>query len=173
MQEYQREHNFEYTIIRPPAVYGKEAPWVGSFIQRLMRRPRQAMAPGAREFRMHWVHVDDLADGILLAGTRPEAANRVFNIAGPEVFTQATLVALLWKDWMGTEGRGAEHLFEARFNGADVLKYDITKAHRLLDYVPTVELQEGLREAVAAMGSAARSSRWPAGRFAKAWTGEW
>ena len=148
---YHHAHKLEYTIVRPPAVYGKEAPWLRQLVRRLQENPWPTLTPAAQAFRMHWVHVRDLAEGIILAGTRSEAANQVFNIAGPEVFTQATMVALLWLNWVGANDRCVEPLFEARFNGTDILKYDISKAHRRLGYVPKVRLEDGLREVTGGM----------------------
>ena len=85
---FHRNHKLEYVILRAPAVYGPEAAWVVQLLQQLMSNPWQVLSPGARSYHMQWVHVDDLAEGIVLAGTRLAAANNIFNIAGDEVFTQ-------------------------------------------------------------------------------------
>jgi nucleoside-diphosphate-sugar epimerase len=100
---------------------------------------------------MQWVHVDDLAEGIVLAGTRLEAANNIFNIAGDEVFTQLDILRALWKNWRKLGARQAYRPVRGCTKGHGSLKYDISKAWRLLGFTPKIKLADGVQEIVSTM----------------------
>jgi nucleoside-diphosphate-sugar epimerase len=112
--------------------------------------------------------IDDLIDGILLAGTRPEAVGEVFTIGGPRFTTLVELVNLI----ADVLGRPHPHLrvplrpvMAAAVVCESVCRrlhvnpplyprrveffvhdraFDIGKARRLLGYEPQVDLSEGL-----------------------------
>jgi nucleoside-diphosphate-sugar epimerase len=151
VRRFHREHALEYVILRPPAIYGPEAVWFRQLLQRLMRNPRQAFSPGAQAYSMQWVHVEDLAEGIVLAGTRPEAANNVFNVAGDEVFTARDILAAVRKVRMGPGARPARRPVHADADRNADLKYSIGKAQRRLGFTPKVQLAEGIQETLPTM----------------------
>jgi nucleoside-diphosphate-sugar epimerase len=97
---------------------------------------------------MQWVHVSDFAEAVVRAGTLPQAANHVFNIAGSELFVLPALIPIVWR----IMGRGSwvePFLYQIRTRGYSHLKYDFSKAQKLLGYAPKVRLQEGLQDLVA------------------------
>ncbi|HYR88132.1 MAG TPA: NAD(P)-dependent oxidoreductase [Terriglobia bacterium] len=150
---FQGKGKFDCTILRSAPVYSKKAPRIRELVERLIQNPWQAVNPRSREVRMHWVHIHDLSKAVVLAGNRRAAANQIFNIAGPDVFTAATILALV-------KGFPAEDLFEARLSDAGTLKYDITKANRILGYTPKVRLESGLRELASTMNEWPRRPRF-------------
>jgi len=74
--------SIEITIVRPPIVYGPGSwslvPLFKSVKNRLM------VEAGGPDRPLSYVYVEDLVQGIVLAGTKQEAAGQVFNITGPE-----------------------------------------------------------------------------------------
>jgi nucleoside-diphosphate-sugar epimerase len=72
-----------WTIVRPPSVYG---PRDREFLQ-LFQVVRRGIAPvfgdGAQQLSL--VYADDLARAIVLAGTSPGAAGRIYHAAHPEI----------------------------------------------------------------------------------------
>jgi nucleoside-diphosphate-sugar epimerase len=97
---------------------------------------------------MQWVHVSDFAEAVVRAGTLPQAANHVFNIAGSELFALPALISIVWR--IMECGSWVEPFpYQIRTRGYRNLKYDFSKAQKLLGYAPKVRLQEGLQEVVA------------------------
>ena len=77
----------EYTIFRPGFVFGKGAGALSTFMAQV-RAPLPVVpiiGPGTERFQPIWV--DDVAEYFARAVTLPEAANRVFEIGGPDTVT--------------------------------------------------------------------------------------
>jgi len=77
----------EYTIFRPGFVFGKGAGALSTFMGQV-RAPLPVVpviGPGTERFQPIWV--DDVAEYFARAVTLPEAANRVFEIGGPDTVT--------------------------------------------------------------------------------------
>jgi uncharacterized protein YbjT (DUF2867 family) len=77
----------EYTIFRPGFVFGKGAGALSTFMAQV-RAPLPVVpiiGPGTERFQPIWV--DDVAEYFAQAVTLPEAANRVFEIGGPDTVT--------------------------------------------------------------------------------------
>jgi nucleoside-diphosphate-sugar epimerase len=115
-----QESGLEHVIIRAPAVYGPGATWLRGLLQGLMSKPWQASLPGADAYHMQWVHVDDLAEGIVLASLL-SSSKYVFNIAGDELVTPADVLQIL-----KTAGDGAPGSFLPAATATS--KYDAGKA---------------------------------------------
>lgn len=81
----------DWTILRPPAVYG---PRDGEFL-RLFKAVRSHVRPrfGGGRQQLTMVYVEDLADVIVAALTHPQARREVFFAGGPEVVTAGELAA--------------------------------------------------------------------------------
>ena len=77
------------TIVRPPAVYGPR----DYALYELFKSMARGLAPtiGGGDKRISLVHVDDLANGIVLAGESEKAPGRTYFISSEEVYSlQAT-----------------------------------------------------------------------------------
>lgn len=90
-----------------------------------------------------FTYVGDIADGIMLALTTPEAKGEVFNLGSGEetsVIEMATSINEISGNTAGVE-------FRERRNWDHVTKRlaNIEKARNVLDYSPKISFQEGLR----------------------------
>jgi nucleoside-diphosphate-sugar epimerase len=91
-----REHcdggGVPWTILRLGVVYGGAASALHEHVARLLRKDRlRLIGDGAN--RIATLHLDDAAEGIILAATHPAAAGRVYELASDERVTQAELLA--------------------------------------------------------------------------------
>ena len=90
-----REHcdggGVPWTILRLGVVYGGTASALHDHVARLLRKNRlRLIGDGAN--RVATLHLDDAAEGIILAATHPAAAGRVYELASDECVTQAELL---------------------------------------------------------------------------------
>lgn len=170
-----REHfartGLEGVVVRPTAIYG---PGDLRFLKlfRAIERRRFLMV-GRGDTLYHLVYVQDLVEGLTLAGTRPAAAGEVFTVGGAEYLSLNDLVRRI----AAVLGRPAPQarvpvgpvraiglLCEAACRPLGIAPplyrrrvdfftksraFDIGKARRLLDYAPRVDLDEGLRRTAA------------------------
>lgn len=153
---FSRERGLEYTIVRPSNVYGINERPVGEVgdthvIPDLFRKivsgqyPLQLLGDG-RQSRS-FVHVSDIARGIVMALESEKAANEDFNMAGVEEVPIMGLARMIWNHC------GMDKEFQvARVEGfpQDVQRQymDITKAKTLLGWCPQVPFKDGLHEVV-------------------------
>ncbi|MBA2565028.1 MAG: NAD-dependent epimerase/dehydratase family protein [Gemmatimonadetes bacterium] len=155
------------SVVRPVGIHG---PGDRRFLKlfRAVDRMRFVMIGSGRTL-YHMTYIDDLVDGFLLAGTRPEALGEVFTIGGARYTTLNELVGLI-ADVLGRPRprlripmapiHAAAVACEAVFTPLGLnpplyprrveffrndRAFDISKARRLLGYQPRVDLEEGLR----------------------------
>jgi dihydroflavonol-4-reductase len=159
-------------IVRPAAIYG---PGDLRFLK-LFRSIRRGLfcTFGRGEATYHLIYIDDLVDGIVLCGEHPDAIGETFILSGPRYTTinelvarvaaavgvrppraRAPLTPLLAAAWlceMACKPLGLEPPLHRRrcdfFTKAR--GFSSGKARRILGYVPTVDLDEGLRATAAA-----------------------
>jgi nucleoside-diphosphate-sugar epimerase len=168
--EYARD-GLPVSVVRPAGIYG---PGDTRFLKlfRPISRGRFVMI-GTGEALYHLTYIDDLVDGIVRAGRRPEAVGEVFTLAGPRITTLRELVDAIaaavsakppWLRLPYAPVHGAAVVCEklckligvapplyprrVEFFAKD-RAFDISKARRLLGYDPRVDLDEGLRRTAA------------------------
>lgn len=155
------------SIVRPAGIYG---PGDLRFLKlfRPISRGRFVMI-GSGEVLYHLTFIDDLVDGIVRAGRRPEAIGEVFTLAGPRITTLCELVVAIaaavgtkpprlrlpyapvyWASVVCERACKAigvsPPLYPRRVEFFEKDRaFDISKARRLLGYEPRVDLQRGLR----------------------------
>lgn len=158
------------SIVRPCAIYGEGDLRILKLFRAIQRGTFVIL--GAGDVRYHMVHVDDLVDGFLLCGSRPEALGETFIIGGPEAPTLNQLAAAAAAALDVTPPRyrvpvepvyalGCLCEFVCRPFGIEPPLYrrrvrffthhrefDIGKARRVLGYEPHVSLAEGIRRTV-------------------------
>lgn len=154
--EIQRETNVELVIIRPPLVYGPNAP--GNFGSLIRWIEKGVPLPfGAIHNQRSLVAVDNLVDLITTCMDHPAAANQVFLAGdGQDVSTTELLRGVARA--MGKPSRlfpvpASAIMFLAsilrkksvaqRLLGS--LQVDISKARELLGWTPPISVEEGLR----------------------------
>ncbi len=98
-----RDEALEWTILRPPTVYG---PRDRDNLLAVFRATRLGFAPvfGDGSMELSLIHVVDLAAAILAAGTLPGLAGGLFYVNHPETVTSADLVRTIGRS-LGHEVR--------------------------------------------------------------------
>jgi len=143
VKDYHRRGHFDYTIIRPSAVYGPldvEDRVVAKFMLTAMRGGTLKVN-GAGE-TLDFTYVDDAADGIVEAAIRTIASNNTYNI------TKSHSVSLLEAAEMIVKivGKGK---IECRDKDADFPSrgaLNIDRARTILGYDPKVDVEQGFQE---------------------------
>jgi nucleoside-diphosphate-sugar epimerase len=149
----------EVVLIRPPLVYGLNAP--GNFRTLLKWAQRGLPLPlGRTNNRRAFIALTNLVDFILLTMTHPQAANETFLISDGEDISTTRLLdsvafALKVPSRLFFLPRGVMYLF-ARLLGRRAmfdqlwgsLEIDSSKARTLLDWQPVVTMSEELQNTV-------------------------
>lgn len=144
---YAEEHNLDAIVLRIAGVYGPRRKT--SCVLRLMidnaLDGKATHLPYGQGFPRQWVHVDDIASGLILALDVEAPSERVFNLSGginPTIDEAADII------------RDAIPAADIRLDpGADL--EDITlgllsidAARRVLGYEPSVTLKDGIRRLI-------------------------
>src|SRR5207244_13624606 len=141
-RSYAELYGLDYTILRFGIPYGpraRVAAVVPAMVERALRGEPLTVAGDGSQGR-RFVYVEDLAEGIV-AGLRPEAANRVYNLAGTET-TTILEIAQTVRDLLGdveilhTEARAGD------FGGKEVSS---ERAQRELGWSASTPFREGGR----------------------------
>jgi uncharacterized protein YbjT (DUF2867 family) len=82
-----RGSSIAYTILRPSMIYGTPADRNLVRLLCWVRRFPAVFLPGGGHTLQQPVHVEDLADAIVAALSRPEAARREYDVGGPEALS--------------------------------------------------------------------------------------
>jgi nucleoside-diphosphate-sugar epimerase len=144
VKDYHRRGCFDYTIIRPSAVYGEwdvEDRVVSKFMLGAMRGDTLKVR-GANEV-LDFTYVRDAAMGIVLAASKPEGNNKIFNITRSDkklyTLTDAANIAIsiAGKGNLQVEGKDADFPSRGRL--------DISHAINVLGYAPTIGVEDGFR----------------------------
>ena len=152
------ESGMEVVIIRPPLVYGQDAP--GNFGALMRWLARGVPLPlGAIHNRRSMVALDNLVDLILTCIDHPAAANQTFLVSDGEDLSTTQLLqrlgralgkparlipvpAMLLKAGAALVGKPA---IAQRLCGS--LQVDISKTQQLLGWTPPLSVDEGLKRA--------------------------
>ncbi len=144
-RSYAELYGVDYTILRFGIPYGpraRVAAVVPAMVERALNGEPLTVAGDGSQGR-RFVYVEDLADGIV-AALRPEAANRVYNLAGTETTTILEIAETV-RDLLGnveivhTEARAGD------FGGKDVLS---ERALDELGWEASTPFREGVRRYV-------------------------
>jgi UDP-glucose 4-epimerase len=145
-RSYKELYDVDYTILRFGIPYGpraRVAAVVPAMVERAIKGEPLTIAGDGSQGR-RFVYVEDLAAGVVEA-LRPEAANRVYNLAGTETTTIAEIAHTV-KDLLGdveivhTEARAGD------FGGKEVAS---ERALRELGWRASTPFREGVRRYVA------------------------
>ncbi len=157
--EISRETGLEIVILRPPLVYG---PGVGgNFIRMLEWIKKGIPLPlGSVKNRRSMIHVENLADALILCSTHPDAKNETFLVSDSECISTPDLIRML-SEKMGREARifpfpvpllhvlgrltGKSAEIE-RLTGS--LEIDSSKIRQKLGWKPPHSILDGLKDTV-------------------------
>jgi nucleoside-diphosphate-sugar epimerase len=157
-------------IFRPGAIYGEGDLRFLKLFRSIQRR--HFVMIGSGQTRLHMVHVDDMVQGIMLCGSRPEALGQAFLIAGPEAPTLQEIARItaevvgvppprlripVWPvysaawlcEMLCVPLRIDPPLHRRRVGFfTHHREFDIGKARRLLGFDPKVSVREGIERTV-------------------------
>jgi nucleoside-diphosphate-sugar epimerase len=144
VEDYNRLGAFDYTIIRPSAVYGEwdvEDRVVSKFMTKAMRG-ETLKVNGADEV-LDFTYVEDTAMGIVLATTLDRANGQIYNITRSEqrqwTLKDAAELAI------SIAGRGSLEVADRDLSFPKRGRLSIMKAVRDLGYAPQVNVEEGFQ----------------------------
>lgn len=154
------ETGMEVVIIRPPLIYGPNAPGnFGSLMRWLMRGIPLPLGV-VNQNRRSFVALDNLVDLILICVLHPRAANQIFLVSDGEDVSTADLLERMGKA-MNRSVRllpvptGFLALIASLLGKKGIaqsllgsLQLDITNTCLVLDWNPPISMDEGLRRAV-------------------------
>ncbi len=140
VKDYARRGCFDYTIIRPSAVYGEydvEDRVVSKFMLSALRG-ETLNVNGAGE-TLDFTYVEDAAAGIVAAATKKVARNKTYNI------TKSHSTSLLAAAELAVEiaGTGSINVRDRDQDFPSRGALDITAARTDLDFNPLVDVREG------------------------------
>ena len=155
LQTLASQSGMEFVIIRPPLVYGPNAPGnFGSLIRWLKRG--LPLPLGAVKNKRSFVALENLVDLILVCSKHPSAANQTFLVSDGEDISTTYLLQRLGattgkparllpvpEKWLavGAHLLGKREMFQSLCGS---LQVDITKTCTLLDWRPPISVDEGL-----------------------------
>lgn len=144
VEDYHRLGAFDYTIIRPSAVYGEwdvEDRVVSKFMTMAMRG-ETLKVKGADEV-LDFTYVEDTAQGIVLAATNDRANGQVYNITRSDErqYTLKDAAELAIR----IAGRGDLIVADRDLSFPKRGRLSIMKAQRDLGYTPQVGVEEGFQ----------------------------
>ena len=144
VEDYHRLGAFNYTIIRPSAVYGEwdvEDRVVSKFMTMAMRG-ETLRVKGADEV-LDFTYVEDTAMGIVLAATQDIANGKIYNITRSEQrqwsLKDAAELAI------SIAGKGSLEIQDRDLSFPKRGRLSIMRAQRDLGYAPKVNVEEGFR----------------------------
>lgn len=144
VEDYSRRGAFDYTIIRPSAVYGEwdvEDRVVSKFMTMAMRG-ETLRVKGADEV-LDFTYVEDTAQGIVLAATKDVANGKVYNItrSDEQQYTLKDAAELTIR----IAGKGSLELADRDLSFPKRGRLSIMKAVRDLGYAPQVNVEQGFQ----------------------------
>jgi MPBQ/MSBQ methyltransferase len=131
-------------ILRATTVYGPGATFVEDLLLDALERPWISAQQGHAMGAMQGVHVRDMADAVVLAGTRSGVGNLIVNVAGGRLITMQQVgryLRALVQD--GAGWRPEEH---PHGQPVHMLRFDITRMRERLGHVPQVRMSDALAE---------------------------
>jgi len=154
-----KNSTLEVVIIRPPLIYGPKAPGNFGSLLKILKRGIPLPLSGIHNKRS-LISLDNLIDFILTCISHPRAANEIFvisdgfDISTPELIRGLTFSAK-WPNRLFYVPTPVLSLI-AKFFGIEekmqglcgTLRIDITKAKRLLDWVPPLSVDQSIRAAI-------------------------
>ena len=157
LHELAKETGLEVVVIRPPLVYGPDAP--GNFSKLMSWVSKNIWLPlGKIQNKRSFVYVENLIDFIIMCSKNPNAKNQTFLVSDDEDMSTTELIIRI-SNALGTPPRllpvsqslliaflnilGKNNL-ALRLCGS--LQVDISKAKNMLNWVPPVSVDEGLRK---------------------------
>lgn len=142
VKDYHDRGAFDYTVIRPSAVYGPcdvEDRVVSKFLLAALR-DETIMVNGPRE-TLDFSHVDDVADGIVAATLSQDTANKCYNVTRGASRTLLEAAELAVK----IAGKGTIQVRDRDLAFPSRGKLNIDAARRDFNFDPKIDIEEGFQ----------------------------
>jgi nucleoside-diphosphate-sugar epimerase len=144
VEDYHRLGAFDYTIIRPSAVYGEwdvEDRVVSKFMTKAMRG--ETLKVNGPDEVLDFTYVEDTAQGIVLAATLDKANSNIYNITRSEdrQWNLKDAAELAIK----IAGQGSLEVAARDLSFPKRGRLSIMKAQRDLGYTPQVNVEQGFQ----------------------------
>jgi UDP-glucuronate decarboxylase len=157
--DYFRQHNLKIKVARifntyGPRMHPNDGRVVSNFILQALRSEPVTVNGDGSQTRS-FCYVDDLVDGLIRLMNTPDEVTGPVNLGNPREFTILKLAELVMK----LTGSDPEILFE-RLPEDDPMQRqpDITLAKKLLEWQPTISLEDGLKKTIAYFEELRRNS---------------
>ncbi len=154
---FNEEWSVPYVICRPFNAYGpgeraEHEPGIAHVIPDLIEKVTRGDYPlaifGSGDQTRCFTYVSDVAEGICLAGTDPNAENQDFNIGVNTPVSIRELAEKIWRYTGRTEPLKLEHLTPLNHD-IQTRVPDTSKAERIFGWRPSVDIDEGLQRTIA------------------------
>jgi UDP-glucose 4-epimerase len=145
---YNKQFGLPTVSIRPFNIYGPGQVGEGAihrFIVQALRGEDLTIHNDGSQIRA-WCYIDDIIDGIVSCLSRPEAVGQSFNIGNPR--SVCTIHDLAQRIIRLTGSRSRIMFKRWNFPDVELRIPDIAKARALLDFEPTVDLDDGIARTI-------------------------
>jgi nucleoside-diphosphate-sugar epimerase len=142
---YAKKYGFDTSIVRLHNPYGPMMGWdhvISEFIKRIVLNEKFTVQGDGTSTRS-FCFVEDEVEGIILAATRDEGKNEIFNIGDQYAETSVNQLIKCLEEISGKKVNPV-HVPQPA-GGTDRRVPDISKAKKLLGYNPKVSFKEGLK----------------------------
>ena len=142
VEDYARRHGFDYTIVRPSAVYGA---WdvndrvISKFMLGAMRGETLKVR-GANEV-LDFTYVTDTAKGIALAALSKNSIGKIYNItrSSDKILTLQGAADMI----VNMVGNGSVEIFDRDLNFPKRGRLSIEQANKDFGYEPSIDVDKG------------------------------
>ncbi|HEY5600902.1 MAG TPA: UDP-glucuronic acid decarboxylase family protein [Patescibacteria group bacterium] len=147
IEQYHREFNLDTRIIRifntyGPRMHEKEGRMVPNFIKRALKgEPIEIYGDGKNTRSLCFV--SDLVEGLIYSMEKNGIAGEVINLGNPDEYSVLDFAKIVID---ATSSRSEIKFLDAWKDDPRQRKPDITKAKRLLNWSPSTNLDEGLKQ---------------------------
>jgi UDP-glucuronate decarboxylase len=147
--DYQRQHRLPIKVARifntyGPRMHPNDGRVVSNFIVQALQNQDITIYGDGRQTRA-FCYVDDLIDGLVRLMGTPETVTGPINLGNPAEFS----IRALAEEVIGLIGSSSRIVYmPLPADDPRQRRPDISKANELLDWRPTVQLRDGLRETV-------------------------
>ena len=143
VQDYSRQYNLNYTILRPSAVYGPydiKDRIISKFLTQAMSG-EELVVNGIND-SLDFTYIDDVAMGIALSALSEDTKNAIYNIAKGKAHTLLEAANLV----IDIVGKGSIVVHNRDINFPVRGQLNIRKAKTDFGFYPTVDLETGIKE---------------------------
>lgn len=142
---YAKKYGFDTSIVRLHNPYGPMMGWdhvISEFIKKMVLNEEFTVQGDGTSTRS-FCFVEDEVNGIILAATKGEGKNEIFNIGDQNAETSVNQLIKYLEEISGKKVNPTYVPQPA--GGTDRRVPDISKAKKLLGYIPKVSIREGLK----------------------------